>query len=66
MISAPIPENEGARISALHDSCLLDTPQEAEFDEIVKLASLLCNTPISLISWLILTGSGLRPELGLM
>jgi signal transduction histidine kinase len=50
MISAPIPENEGTRISALHDSCLLDTPQEAEFDEIVKLASLLCNTPISLIS----------------
>ncbi len=50
MISARIPENENVRLSALHEIGLLDSPQEAEFDEIVKFASMLCNTPISLIS----------------
>jgi len=50
MISAPPPLNEGARLQDLHDSGLLDSPQEAEFDEIVKFASILCNMPISLIS----------------
>lgn len=50
MTSAPIPENESTRLRDLYDSNLLDTPQEVEFDEIVKLASSICNTPISLIS----------------
>jgi len=50
MISAKIPENENKRLQDLYSSNLLDTPQEAEFDEIVNFASLLCNTPISLIT----------------
>ncbi|WP_428328917.1 GAF domain-containing sensor histidine kinase [Mucilaginibacter sp.] len=50
MISAQIPENENIRLKALYESGLLDTPGEAEFDEIVTFASLLCNMPISLIS----------------
>lgn len=50
MISAPIPVNEKTRLQDLHGSGLLDTPQEAEFDEIVRFASAMCNTPISLIS----------------
>ena len=50
MISAQIPENETKRLHDLHGSGLLDTPQENEFDEIVRFASSICNTPISLIS----------------
>src|ERR1700753_1371320 len=50
MISAPIPQNENARLQDLQQSGLLDSPQEEEFDEIVKFASQLCNMPISLIS----------------
>ncbi len=50
MISAPIPKNESVRLQDLQDSGLLDTPQEAEFDEIVQFASMLCDMPISLIS----------------
>jgi signal transduction histidine kinase len=50
MISAPIPENENTRLQDLYNSTLLDTAQEEEFDEIVKFASQLCNTTISLIS----------------
>lgn len=50
MIAAKIPENERKRLFDLHESSLLDSPQEEEFDEIVKFASSLCNMPISLIS----------------
>ena len=50
MLSAPIPSNEDIRLQALYESDLLDTPQEKEFDDIVQLASQLCDMPISLIS----------------
>jgi signal transduction histidine kinase len=50
MVTAQIPNNENTRLQDLQDSGLLDTPQEAEFDEIVRFASALCNMPISLIS----------------
>lgn len=50
MISAQIPDDEKSRLQDLYESGLLDTPQEAEFDEIVRFASSMCNTPISLIS----------------
>lgn len=50
MLSAQIPEYENDRLLDLYRTGLLDTPCEAEFDEIVKLASAICNTPISLIS----------------
>ena len=50
MVTAQIPKNENTRLRDLQDSGLLDTPQESEFDEIVRFASALCNMPISLIS----------------
>lgn len=50
MISAPFPENESKRLQALLDYQILDTPSEKEFDEVVALASQICNTPIALIS----------------
>jgi signal transduction histidine kinase len=50
MVPAKIPENENKRLLDLYESRLLDSPQEEEFNEIVKFASSLCNTPISLIS----------------
>lgn len=50
MSSARIPENENSRLHDLYESGLLDTPREVEFDEIVELASSLCNMPISLIT----------------
>ncbi len=50
MIKPALPENEAQRLQALHDYCILDTPSEEEFDEIVQLASQICDTPVSLIS----------------
>ncbi|EMY70555.1 GHKL domain protein [Leptospira vanthielii serovar Holland str. Waz Holland = ATCC 700522] len=50
MIIAPLPKNETARLSALKGLEILDTPEEEMFDEITKLASMICDTPISLVS----------------
>lgn len=50
MIIAPLPKNETARLSALKGLEILDTPEEEMFDEITRLASMICNAPISLVS----------------
>ena len=50
MISAELPENEIERLKALERYDVLDTKAEADFDELVKLASQICETPISLVS----------------
>ncbi|MCW7463781.1 hybrid sensor histidine kinase/response regulator [Leptospira limi] len=47
---APLPKNESARLSALKSLEILDTPEEEMFDEITKLASMICDAPISLVS----------------
>jgi len=42
--------NEAARVRALHKYAILDTEPEQTFDDLVLLASFICNTPIALIS----------------
>jgi PAS domain S-box-containing protein len=42
--------SEDERIKALHDYNILDTPAEYEFDNITKLAGLICSAPIALIT----------------
>lgn len=44
------PLNEAKRLSALEAYGILDTLPEKEFDDITKIASQICQTPISLIS----------------
>jgi len=41
---------EAERIHALHRYAILDTAPERVFDDLARLASLICETPISLIS----------------
>jgi PAS domain S-box-containing protein len=45
-----LPTNESDRIRVLHEYEILNTATEEEFDRITKIASLVCGTPISLIS----------------
>jgi GAF domain-containing protein len=42
--------SEEQRLAALASYRILDTPPEPEFDDIVRLASKLCETPIAAIS----------------
>lgn len=50
MTNLPIPENEKDRVQALRNYEILDSLEEEEFNNIVEAASLICETPISLIS----------------
>ncbi|MBC7892605.1 MAG: GAF domain-containing sensor histidine kinase [Sphingobacteriaceae bacterium] len=50
MIVAPLPPDESERLRALYEFDILDTPAEHEFNQLVQLASQICNVPISLVS----------------
>lgn len=50
MIVPTLPDNERERLDALYSYGILDTDAESDFDELVKLASHICDTPISLIT----------------
>ena len=43
---------ETARLEALHSYQILDTLPEAEYDDIARLASFICQTPVALISFI--------------
>ncbi|HXG99696.1 MAG TPA: histidine kinase dimerization/phosphoacceptor domain -containing protein [Sphingomicrobium sp.] len=56
---------EPARLAALHAYNVLDTPRESDFDEIVMLASRICDVPISVINLIDETRQWFKAETGL-
>ena len=48
--TAPLPDDESARLQALHDLEVLDTEPEARFDRLTDLASSTFDVPIALIT----------------
>lgn len=50
--SYPLSANESSRLQTLRSYALLDTPPEAEYDALTRLASQICGTPVSLITLL--------------
>lgn len=50
MPAAALPLNEADRLRALHDYKVLDTPEDPVFQDIVRIASVVCDTPMATIS----------------
>jgi len=50
MITPSIPSNEQERLEDLLSYTILDTLSEQDYDNLTEIASVICNTPISLIS----------------
>lgn len=47
---APVPADEAQRIEALLSYRVLDTDAESAFDDLTRLAALICGVPIALVS----------------
>ena len=50
MSRVPMPSNEAVRLAKLRELDILDSPPDDQFDALARTASLVCGTPISLIS----------------
>ncbi|HEX4321779.1 MAG TPA: HAMP domain-containing sensor histidine kinase [Acidobacteriaceae bacterium] len=50
MFTAPIPENDSARLATLYSYSILDTLPERGYDDVTALASFICRTPFSTIT----------------
>lgn len=65
MIEAKLPSNELERVQVLQDYGILDTSEEACFNDLVHLAAKICGTPISIISLLDQDRSWFKASYGL-
>ncbi len=50
MPAAPLTPDEPARLAALRRLNVLDTPPEAGFDDLTRLAATICGTPVAVVS----------------
>ena len=50
-MQSPLPENEGSRLESLHGFRILGTSCEQVFDDILRLATLTCDTPFGKIGF---------------
>ncbi|MFI7541187.1 GAF domain-containing protein [Actinoplanes sp. NPDC049599] len=61
---APLPSNEADRLAALYELHVLDTAPETDFDDIVKLASTVCDVPMSLVSLIDIDRQWFKAKIG--
>ena len=65
MGAAAIPHDELERLAALDRYQILDTPREAEFDDVTKLVSEICDTPIAVVNLITRGRQWFKSEVGL-
>ncbi|PIG95322.1 GAF domain-containing protein [Gloeocapsopsis sp. IPPAS B-1203] len=64
-MKAPLPSNEEARLKALREYKILDTDPEQAFDDLTRLASQICETPIAVVSLVDSDRQWFKSKLGL-
>ncbi|MFZ3264696.1 MAG: response regulator [Terriglobales bacterium] len=64
-MSSPLPENEDSRLESLHGFRILGTSCEQAFDDILRLATLICDTPIGKIGFVDEQRVWLKAKIGL-
>jgi signal transduction histidine kinase len=61
---APFPGNEAQRLSSLRSFNILDTPREAVFEDLARIAAQICGTPMAIISLVDQTRQWFKAEVG--
>jgi diguanylate cyclase (GGDEF)-like protein len=62
---AASPDNEHRRLEALYQFGILDTPREAAFDALTRIAAHICQTPIAVINFIDRDRQWFKSEVGL-
>ena len=62
---APVAVQDEARLAALHSYDILDTPPEPAFDDITRMAMMICGTPVALINLIDADRQWFKSEAGL-
>ncbi len=65
MNSDPSSATDAARLAALHRYEILDTPEEAEFDDFTRLVAHICQVPVAVISLVDRDRQWFKSEIGL-
>lgn len=64
-MEAPPHPRQAERLAALHAYGVLDTPPEAAFDDVARLAATLCGTPIAVVNLIDEARQWFKSEVGL-
>jgi len=64
-VKADLHSAEAYRLAALRSYGILDTPREEDFDEVVRVASAICDAPISVINLIDHGRQWFKAEVGL-
>jgi two-component sensor histidine kinase len=64
-VNAELHSAEEVRLAALQSYGILDTPRESDFDDVVKVAAAICQTPISVINLIDSGRQWFKAEVGL-
>jgi len=51
-VPLPLPQNERPRLESVRDFRILETPREQVFDDIARLAAVICDAPVAVITFI--------------